>query len=159
MRTQDNRPSKVWMASYFKRHPVLSVRTFLAIGKERALVTAANLKLWFGHIKIELGIPATAENATNGFIKSGLFPFNPICSSEKLAPSLTFTNQTPLKSATVPEQLNKSEIAASPPTETEVPPTFTDVSANKLKALKDLTSSTAEWGQMKTEEMWTAYSA
>ncbi|GFO37834.1 hypothetical protein PoB_006433900 [Plakobranchus ocellatus] len=63
----------------------------------------------------------------------------------------------------VPEQLNGSEIPASPPTETEVltnaAPTSPDVSANRLKALKDLISLTAEWDQTKTEEMWTAYDA
>ncbi|KAK3700047.1 hypothetical protein RRG08_052503 [Elysia crispata] len=47
----DNRPSKQWVADFFKRHPDLSERTPLALGKERALVTPSGLAAWFQEMK------------------------------------------------------------------------------------------------------------
>ncbi|GFN83211.1 trafficking protein particle complex subunit 10 [Plakobranchus ocellatus] len=136
-------------------------RRFMSIHGES--VTA---KTFASVLKKAWDATATAENAVSGFIKSGLFPFNPskVCSSEKLAPSLTSTDQTSSESATaMSEQPSVSETLASPPAETEVSRNaalrFTDRPADRLEALKDLTSMTAEWGPITTEKMWTAYNA
>ena len=51
---KDNRPGKAWIAAFFKRHPELSERMSLALGKERAVVTRDTLKSWFEEMKLSI---------------------------------------------------------------------------------------------------------
>ena len=51
---KDNRPGKAWIAAFFKRHPELSERMSLALGKERAVVTRESLKSWFEEMKLNI---------------------------------------------------------------------------------------------------------
>ena len=51
---KDNGPGKAWIAAFFKRHPELSERMSLALGKERAVVTRESLKSWFEEMKLNI---------------------------------------------------------------------------------------------------------
>ena len=49
--TTIKQPSRQWLKNYMKNHPELSVRTPLALGKERALVSRESLSMWFNEMK------------------------------------------------------------------------------------------------------------
>ena len=56
---KDNKPGKHWLKGFFGRHPELSIRTTLQIGKERALISSDKVEKWFtdfrSYIENELG--------------------------------------------------------------------------------------------------------
>ncbi|XP_030834211.1 uncharacterized protein LOC105440922 [Strongylocentrotus purpuratus] len=43
----NNKPGDTWFSGFLKRNPRLSLRTPQAIGKERAIVTAGTINIWF----------------------------------------------------------------------------------------------------------------
>lgn len=48
---KDNRPGKEWLARFFARHPDLSLRTSIQLGKERAIVSADKINQWFSDFR------------------------------------------------------------------------------------------------------------
>lgn len=58
---RNNRPGKDWLKAFFGRHPQLTVRTTLQLGKERAILSAEKIERWFSDLKLyvetELGDP------------------------------------------------------------------------------------------------------
>ena len=44
---KDNTPGKVWLIGFFARHPQLSIRTTLQLGKERAIISPEKINNWF----------------------------------------------------------------------------------------------------------------
>ena len=49
-----NIPSPTWVYRFFKRHPELSLRTPMSLGKERAIVTPAIISKWFREMNAHL---------------------------------------------------------------------------------------------------------
>lgn len=48
---KNNTPGKDWLKSFFQRHPELSVRTTLQLGKERALISPAKVQKWYDDLQ------------------------------------------------------------------------------------------------------------
>ena len=44
---KNNKPGKDWLKGFFKRHPQLSIRTTLQLGKERAIISPEKVTKWF----------------------------------------------------------------------------------------------------------------
>lgn len=47
---KDNVPGKDWLKGFFSRHPQLSLRTTLQLGKERAIISPEKIKNWFADL-------------------------------------------------------------------------------------------------------------
>ena len=47
----DNKPGRAWLDGCFKRNPQLTVRTTIQLGKERAIINAEKIKMWFSNFK------------------------------------------------------------------------------------------------------------
>jgi hypothetical protein len=47
----DNKPGRAWLDGFFKRNPQLTVRTTIQLGKERAIINADKIKMWFDNFK------------------------------------------------------------------------------------------------------------
>ncbi|XP_053403149.1 uncharacterized protein LOC123555840 [Mercenaria mercenaria] len=48
---KNNRPGKEWLSGIFKRHPDLSLRTTIQLGKERAIISPEKVSKWFEDFK------------------------------------------------------------------------------------------------------------
>jgi len=47
----DNKPGRAWLGGCFKRNPQLTVRTTIELGKERPIINAGRIKMWFSNFK------------------------------------------------------------------------------------------------------------
>ncbi|XP_052232365.1 uncharacterized protein LOC127845476 [Dreissena polymorpha] len=47
----ENKPGRQWLRGFFKRHPYLSVRTTIQLGKERAVITTEKIQRWFAEFE------------------------------------------------------------------------------------------------------------
>ena len=47
----ENKPGRQWLRGFFKRHPYLSVRTTIQLGKEQAVITTEKIQRWFAEFE------------------------------------------------------------------------------------------------------------
>jgi len=47
----DNKPGHAWLDGFFNRNPQLTVQTKIQLGKERAIINAEKIKMWFSNFK------------------------------------------------------------------------------------------------------------
>uniref|UniRef100_A0A2C9LW81 HTH CENPB-type domain-containing protein n=1 Tax=Biomphalaria glabrata TaxID=6526 RepID=A0A2C9LW81_BIOGL len=45
------RPTRQWLYLFFKRHPELTTRSPMSLGKERAIISSHNIEVWFRNLK------------------------------------------------------------------------------------------------------------
>ena len=48
---KENKPGKEWLNGFFRRHPSLTLRTTIQLGKERAIVSAEKINKWFNDFR------------------------------------------------------------------------------------------------------------